>query len=218
MVGTALEDKVLLIHQLSKARLSRKQLGLSKTASKDLMNGPPFELLDKDTLRLDVGQLALLLQAQQQQMPQQMGYKNSADALHQHADNPRSRRKRKRRDEPVGAITWVPGGVFDGNAHSAAASSADEAGPGTSAASPAAAAAAAHAAVDGSWGAAHKLMAKMGYQPGQGLGKSKQGLKQPLEPASNAAKRGLGFARAAKTRSVSMPGCPKIAFKNEVAP
>jgi len=71
----------LLADQLSKARLSRKQLGLSKAASRDIMSGPPFELVDRDTLRLNVGQLELLLQGRQQQMPSQMFHSNPKDAL-----------------------------------------------------------------------------------------------------------------------------------------
>lgn len=39
----------------------------------------------------------------------------------------------------------------------------------------------------------HTIMSRMGFQPGQGLGKFKQGITQPLQPPSQQGRQGLGY-------------------------
>ena len=40
---------------------------------------------------------------------------------------------------------------------------------------------------------ASKLMAKMGYKPGQGLGKSSTGIKEPIKAVMKKSKAGIGL-------------------------
>uniref|UniRef100_A0A383WHN7 G-patch domain-containing protein n=1 Tax=Tetradesmus obliquus TaxID=3088 RepID=A0A383WHN7_TETOB len=132
------------------------------------------------------------------QQQQGLGRPGSAAAV----KSSKRRKKRRHEEVPRGAIAWVPGGVVGGDdeeepsmlSGSAAAAGRPSAQDAAAAAREAAAAAAAQAAAAGRWGAAHSLMEKMGYRPGQGLGREGQGIKQPLQTLHNKRKRGLGFS------------------------
>jgi hypothetical protein len=139
---------------------------------------------------------------------QQLGGRRDAELK---SSKRRSKRRRHEQQAPRGPIAWVPGGIVGGDLDAEAAAAAagrlevqDEA----AAAREAAEAAAAQAAAVGRWGAAHSLMAKMGYRPGQGLGRDGRGIKQPLQGLQNKRKRGLGFSTGqdSEEQPVKQPG------------
>jgi hypothetical protein len=146
--------------------------------------------------------------AAHQQHQQQLGGRSNAELK---SSKRRSKRRRQEQQAPRGPIAWVPGGIVGGDSDTdvaAAVAGRLEVQDEAAAAREAAEAAAAQAAAFGRWGAAHSLMAKMGYRPGQGLGRDGRGIKQPLQGLQNKRKRGLGFSTGqdSEEQPVEQPG------------